>query len=77
MRHLGFSLDRDYVATMDARNTRAGCNSIGNVDSVIRAATLHSRQASLNAPKILIFGLAIVAVIAVSLAIWFRLAALG
>jgi hypothetical protein len=71
MRHLGFSLDRDYIATIDTRRTRAGCNSIDNVDSVIRATTLHNRQSSLTASKSLIFGLTIVAVLAVSLAVWF------
>jgi len=68
MPNLGFSLDRNYVATIRARRARLGCSSIHDVDSLITAAP-RDRRAAPSVVKGLIFTLAIIAALAACLTI--------
>ncbi len=73
MRNLGFSLGRNYVATIGARRAHLGCDSVRDVRSMICTTARHNRRGALKTPKGLIFGITIIAALAASLAIWHSL----
>jgi hypothetical protein len=69
MPNLGFSLHRSYSATRRARGARHGCNSIRNVDSLIRAAGNHPQPGLKGLISGLLTATAIALVIAASYAV--------